>query len=106
MNEVIKIYYVLAIARRSLNDKLVTIVRLNRIMAPCVVGVWLGCVRVVPITGRESVTPDFTENIQADAGSHLFLEEGLFWAARWCEACRAHDLLRGEGDVKHRVTHQ
>ena len=37
-----------------------------------VVGVWLGCMSVVPTTVRESATPDSKENKQADASSRLF----------------------------------
>ena len=34
-------------------------------LVSCVVGVWLGCINVIPTTGRESATPDSKENKQA-----------------------------------------
>ena len=62
----------LAIARRSLMDSIVTVVSSTRVLVSCVVGVWLGCINVVPTTVRESAAPDSKENKQADAGSRLF----------------------------------
>ena len=38
----------------------------------CVLGVWLGCIIVVPTTTGKCHTLDSKENKQADAGSHLF----------------------------------
>ena len=46
----------LAIARRSLKDRIVTIVSLTRVLVACVVGVWLGRISVVPSTVRESAS--------------------------------------------------
>ena len=56
----------------GLLDRIVTIVSSTRVLVSCVVGVWLGCISVVPTTVRESATPDSKENKQADAGSRLF----------------------------------
>ena len=62
----------LAIARRSLKDRIVTIVSLTRVFVSCVIGVWLGCISVVPTTVRESASPDSEGNKQTDAGNCLF----------------------------------
>ena len=63
----------LAIARRSLMDRIVTIVSLTRMLASCVVAARLVCINVVPTTVRGSATPDSKENKQADAaGSRRF----------------------------------
>ena len=48
----------LAVARRSLMDRIVTIVSLTRVLVLCVVGVWLVCISAVPTNVRESTTPD------------------------------------------------
>ena len=61
----------LAIARRLLKDRIVT-VSLTRVLVSCVVGFWLSCISVVPTTVRKSATPDSKGNKQADAGSRLF----------------------------------
>ena len=61
----------LAIAKRSLLDRIVTIASLTCVLLSCVVGVLLGCISVV-FTVRDSSTPDSKENKQADAGSRLF----------------------------------
>ena len=95
----------LAIARRSLKDTPVTIVSLNHLMASCVVGVWLGCISIVPTTVQESSTPDSKENKQAHAGGCLFLE-GLFCVARYYGECRAHGFLRGGVGRKYRAAQQ
>ena len=48
--------------RRSLKDRIVTIVSLTRVLVSCVVGVWLGCISVLPTTVRKSTTPHSQEN--------------------------------------------
>ena len=60
----------LAIARRSLKDRIVTIVSLTHVLVSCVVGVRFGCISV-PTTVRESATPDSNENKQAGASTRL-----------------------------------
>ena len=55
-------------------DSIVTVVSPTRVLGSCVLGVWLGCISVVPPTVRESATPDSKENKQADAGNRLFLK--------------------------------
>ena len=62
----------LPVTRRSLMDRIVTIVSSTRVSVSCVVGVWLGCISVVPTTVRESARRGSKENKQADAGSRLF----------------------------------
>ena len=52
-------------------DRIVTIVSLTRVLVSCVVGVWLGCISVVPTTVRESATPDSKKDKQANAGSRF-----------------------------------
>ena len=46
------------------------------------VGVWLGRISVVPITVRESATPDSKEDKQADASIRLFSKVFSAGAAR------------------------
>ena len=64
----------------GLLDTIVTIVSSTRVLVSCVVGVWLGCVNVVPTTVRESAPSDSKENKQADAGSRLFSKVFLYGA--------------------------
>ena len=45
---------------------------LNRMMASCGIGVWLGYISVVPTTVRGSARPSSQENKQPDAGSRIF----------------------------------
>ena len=40
-------------------DRIVTIVSLTRVLVSCAVGVWLGCINVVPTTVQERATPDY-----------------------------------------------
>ena len=42
----------LAIARRSLKNRVLTIVSLTRVLVSCVIGIWLGRISVVPTTVR------------------------------------------------------
>ena len=42
----------------GLLDRIVNIVSSTRMLVSWVVGVWLGCISVVPATVRESATPD------------------------------------------------
>ena len=58
--------------RRSIKDRIVTVVSLTRVLVSCVVGVWLGCISVVLTTVRKGTTPHSKENKQADAGNRLF----------------------------------
>ena len=51
---------------------IIIIVSSTSVLVSFMVGAWLGCISVVPITVRESATPDSNENKQADAGSRLF----------------------------------
>ena len=63
----------LAIARRSLMDRIVTIVSLTRVLVSCVWLVFGFVVSVVFTTALKSATPYYSkENKQADAGSRLF----------------------------------
>ena len=64
--------YMLAIAIRSIRDTSVTIVSLNHVMAPCVLGVWFDCISVVLTTVRASATPDPKVDKQTDIGNRLF----------------------------------
>ena len=52
-------------------DRIVTTVSSTSVLVSCVVGVWLGCISVVPTTLLDGATPDSKENKQADAGSPL-----------------------------------
>ena len=79
--------YVLAIARRSLKDTLVTIVSLNHVTASCGVGVWIDYISVVLTTVWKSVTPDPKANKQANAGKHSI---NVFLHVLWgCTAVRS-----------------
>ena len=93
----------LAIARRSLKDRIVNIVSLTRVLVSCLVGVWFGCISV-PTTVRESATtPDSKENEQADASTRIF--STVFSAARCCEDVRQQSvkvhLHMYNGNVQH-----
>ena len=71
-------------------------------MASGVLGVWLGCISVVPTTVRESAPPDPKENKQADAGSRLF-SKAVFVQSVVVERVDPHGLLRGGAGGKHRA---
>ena len=53
-------------------DRVVNVVSSTRVLVSFVVGVWLGCISVVPTPVREIASLDSKENKQADAGSRLF----------------------------------
>ena len=78
---------------------------LTRALVSCVVGVWLGCINVVPTTVRENVTPNYKENKQADAGSLVFsrrhfLCDALLWNCSSTEREGLFTLVQRECSVE------
>ena len=75
-------------------DSLVTTVSLTRALVSCVVCIWLGCISVVPVTVRESATPDSKENKQADAGSYRFSKAFSLRRSAWNNLVRNSRLSK------------
>ena len=72
-------------------------------MAPCVLGVWLEFISVVPTTVQENATPDPKVNKQVDAGSSFF-SKAVGMRRVVVERVDAHSFLRGGVVGKHGAT--